>query len=357
MSTKKSMGSWLVFWGSVCLAAGCSSGDKPAGVSGEEAAVKAPVVVATYSGKSITEEQLDKTIQRELEKLEKKRYDLRLQAIQKMVVEDLIETQVADRFLRSGQVVVDNYVDENMVSPARAEIEAFFTQSIQPMATEAVFDDFHDRISDYLSGEARKKAMREYFLLLQRESRLEILLEEPKRARVKLDAVGAAKGAERPLVTVVEFGDFQCPFCARLRPRLDALVRAFPDKVRVVFKHFPVPANIDARGAAEAALCAEDQGKFWDYHDRLFDNQSRLEFEDLERYAELAKLDGDDFIQCLTTKKQRPALKRDLQVGEDVGVAGTPAVYVNGLLLDAVDLESLKAAVEAELALLASPEP
>ena len=336
---------------------GCSSGDKPETVSGEEAAVKAPVVVATYAGKSITEEQLDKTIQRDLEKLEKERYNLRIQAIQKMVIADMIETQVEERFLRSGQVVVDNYVEENMVPPARGDIEEFFVKSIQPMATEAVFDDFHDRISDYLSGEARKKAMREYFLLLQRESGLKILLEEPVRARVELDAVGAAKGAEAPLVRVVEFGDFQCPFSARLRPRLDALVRAFPDKVRVIFKHFPVPAHVDARGAAEAALCAGEQGKFWDYHDRLFDNQSRLEFEDLERYAELAKLDGDDFIECLSTKRQRPALKRDLQVGEDVGVPGTPAVYVNGLLLDAVDLESLKAAVQAELALLAPSEP
>jgi protein-disulfide isomerase len=153
-------------------------------------------------------------------------------------------------------------------------------------------------------------------------------------------------------VTLVEFSDFHCPFCKRARATLKQILKQYPGKVRHVFRDFPVDGlHPQARRAAEAARCARDQGKFWEYHDALFAGPPRATPDDLRRYAEQIALDVPAFERCVAAGTHRAAVQRDYEDGVRLGVAGTPAFFINGRLLSgAQPLEAFVRVIEAELA-------
>lgn len=141
----------------------------------------------------------------------------------------------------------------------------------------------------------------------------------------------AVLGAQEAAVTVVEFGDFQCPACGALHRVLRPVRRSGIDQsVRFVFRQFPLPQHDQAQLAAEASLAAGAQGKFWEYHDLLFDNQEKLARGDLERYAEQLGLDTAAFRAALDEGKYREAVQQDVDDGRALGVRATPTVYING---------------------------
>src|SRR5688572_5755249 len=142
--------------------------------------------------------------------------------------------------------------------------------------------------------------------------------------RIKVPADGPAKGPADALVTVVEFSDFQCPFCSRVGPSLERLLKEYPNKVRVVFKHNPLPFHGDAHLAAQATAAAHEQGKFWEMHDKLFANQQALSRPNLEAYAKDIGLDVNKFKQGLDSGKFKKVVEDDLAAGRAIGVQGTP---------------------------------
>jgi len=167
----------------------------------------------------------------------------------------------------------------------------------------------------------------------------------------KVDAGDApSRGSKDAPITVVVFSDFECPFCSRLEPSLVELERLFPGKVRVVWKNFPLSFHAHAKPAAEAALAANEQGKFWQMHATLFKNQYALRDTDLEKYAQEIGLDMEKFRTAIAGHKFAAAVDADLKQGASVGVAGTPATFVNGRLVSgAQPVEVFKAIVEREL--------
>jgi protein-disulfide isomerase len=138
------------------------------------------------------------------------------------------------------------------------------------------------------------------------------------------------KGAADALVTIVLFSDFECPFCGRVEPTLEQLLATFPGQVRVVWKDNPLPFHKNARLASEAALAAHAQGKFWEYHDLLFQNQRALGRADLERYAEQLGLDLGAFRAALDGGTYGAQIDADQQLARDVNANGTPNLFVNG---------------------------
>lgn len=160
----------------------------------------------------------------------------------------------------------------------------------------------------------------------------------------------AMRGGEDALVTLVVFSEFQCQFCGKLEPTLDALVAEYGEQLRVVFKHNPLPFHKRALPAATAALCAKDQGEFWAMHDRLFDNQRKLDDDDLARYAEELGLDMAEFEACVASGKHAPQVAADQELATRVNARGTPNVFINGRKLTGVKpLEEYKAIVDEEL--------
>lgn len=164
-------------------------------------------------------------------------------------------------------------------------------------------------------------------------------------------AQSPTRGPADAPVTLTLFTDFECSYCARLAPVIEEVHQAFPEKVRIVFKNFPLRSHRFAVPAALAALAAEDQGQFWPFHDRLFQNYNQLNAQKVEEIRQELNLDAERF----KAKMQDPALqglvRRDLEEGNAAGVGGTPTVYINGKKMRGrMSLEGFRKAIDAELA-------
>ena len=148
--------------------------------------------------------------------------------------------------------------------------------------------------------------------------------------RLDVPLWGDSRGAAAPLVELVVFSDFQCPFCQRAANNVRRLEGALPGVVRSHFMHFPLPSHPDAPLAAEAALAAGAQGKFWAMHDSLFERQGQLGRPDLERHAAELGLDVARFRADLDARSHRPRVQRDIAAGQKIGVKSTPMMFLNG---------------------------
>ena len=169
------------------------------------------------------------------------------------------------------------------------------------------------------------------------------------RAEMSLDGAHV-RGAPMAPVTIVEFSDFQCPFCAAAYPELERIVREFEGRAKLVFKHYPLPSHSRSTYAARAAEAAGRQGKFWEMHDILFQNQRKLEDSDLARYAEMLGLDAGRFAADMQDVELQEKVASDRKQGETLGVEGTPSIFVNGRRFEE-PLKALPAYLQEELEL------
>lgn len=172
----------------------------------------------------------------------------------------------------------------------------------------------------------------------------------PTKVEVRVNSDDPVKGNPEAKVTIVEFSDFQCPYCGRVEPTLKRILETYKDQVKLVYKNYPLSSHENAEPAALAALCAKEQGKFWEYHDLLFENQESLKAADLKKYAADLGLDTNTFNSCFDGKKYKNQVQADLSEGNRVGVRGTPAFFINGRLLSgAQPFENFKMIIDEEL--------
>lgn len=169
--------------------------------------------------------------------------------------------------------------------------------------------------------------------------------------RLEIAATGPGYGPETADVTIVEFSDFECPFCERFNPTLEQVKEKYKDQVRIVFRQFPLNSiHPKAQKAAEASLCASDQGKFWEMHDLLFAEQKDLDVEQLKEKAGRLGLDAAQFDACLDDGKYVDQVARDVREGSAAGVTGTPSLFVNGRpLAGVVAFEAIAEIIDDEL--------
>ena len=172
---------------------------------------------------------------------------------------------------------------------------------------------------------------------------------------------GPSFGPEDAKVTVVEFSDFQCPYCSRAANVVDQVKEKYGTRVHFVFRQFPLPMHENAHGAAEAALAANAQGKFWEFHDKLFANQGKLTREGLEGFAKEAGLNVADFKKALDSKAFAGDVDSDVKLGESVSVSGTPTMFINGArVANPTSFEAIAAQIDGALSgkpAAASPAP
>jgi protein-disulfide isomerase len=171
-------------------------------------------------------------------------------------------------------------------------------------------------------------------------------------AQAKIAGKGAPGfGPENAKVTIVEFSDFQCPYCAQAHETVHQLRERYPDQVRIVFRHFPLAFHEHARLAAQAALAAHAQGKFWPYHDRLFEHQNALDRKSLEGYAQDLGLDVAAFKKGLDDNAFDAQLEADVSLGKSVRVDGTPTMFINGRRAEnATEIDAVAPLIDAALA-------
>jgi protein-disulfide isomerase len=180
--------------------------------------------------------------------------------------------------------------------------------------------------------------------------------------RIRVPLEGPSKGLPSAKVNIVEFSDFQCPFCSRVVPTIEKIQKDYPTQVRIFFRHNPLPFHANAPLAAEAAVAAEAQGKFWEMHDKMFANQQALERPGLEKDAQEIGLDVAKFKTALDTHSGKARVDADLALGKQIGVQGTPNFYVDGRNIQgAQPYEEFKKVIDDEIAradkLLASGTP
>ena len=174
--------------------------------------------------------------------------------------------------------------------------------------------------------------------------------------KVEVEAKGPSRGPANAPVTIVEFSDFQCPYCSRAEETVSEVLRVYGDKIRLVFRDYPLPIHQHAPKAAEAAHCAGDQGKYWEMHDKLFANQRALEVPELKGYAQDLELDGPSSTSASTRARRPRLVEASKKAGDEAGVSGTPAFFVNGgLISGAQPFEAFKAVIDAELAAEVAP--
>jgi len=161
---------------------------------------------------------------------------------------------------------------------------------------------------------------------------VEILIDAP-RAKVAVEAHSPSRGPEDATVTLIEYTDFQCPYCSRVQPSIDKVIEVYGDNVRHVFKHLPLAMHKQAQLAAEASLCANDQDLFWALHDWMFSNASKLSRETIEVQAEEIGLDMEVFRGCLDGKQHKQSVDADAAEAKSLGITGTPGFLVNGRVL------------------------
>lgn len=270
-----------------------------------------------------------------------KLYDARRDVIEAMVRERLIERAAE----AAGQDPESWMTAAVEASPPVSDEEVldFFEANREQMEPGASFEAYQDRIRSFL------ESRRGETIVADLESAATIEVDLP-RERAEVEAVGPSRGPESAAVTIVEFSDFQCPYCARVTPTLDRIMERFPDQVRVVYRHLPLDFHDQARLAAQASFCAERQGNFWDYHDKLFENQRAMQRPQLIEYAQELELDPENFETCLDSPAAQARVEGDLSAAKALGATGTPAFFINGIMISgAQPFEAFEAIIIEEL--------
>jgi protein-disulfide isomerase len=263
---------------------------------------------------------------------------------------DVVDQKLANRLLRLRaeefnlrRSALDEVVGQQLLQAESAArgitIDALLRTEVEEKAGAAADPDLRQqRLS-----QRRNEFLRE----LRAKAGVRILIQPP---RLDVDvSTGASLGPASAPVVLVEFSDFQCPACQRAEDSLQRVRTRYGDRVRLVFRHFPLPMHKDARLAAEAAACAQEQGRFWEMHDKLFENQRALSAPELKRTAIQLGLSADEFAQCLDSGKQAQRVADDIAAGRSYGVSATPTFLVNGRPLSGGRYEALARVIDEEL--------
>jgi protein-disulfide isomerase len=243
--------------------------------------------------------------------------------------------------------LVEKEIASVVAAPTEADVNAWY-QGNPARVQGAPLEQVRAPIRTMLVEERTQAARDRFLTALKAKTRVKIML-EPPRQTVAADGHPSKGPADAPIV-IVEFSDFQCPYCQRAYPTVAQVLNTYGNKVRFVYRHYPLPNHPDARPAAEASACADEQGKFWPFHDQLFANTARLSAPDLREHAKAAGLDAAQFAACVDSRRFRTKVETDVKEADDAGVSGTPAFFINGRPLEgAQPFEAFKQIIDDEL--------
>ncbi|NJD11659.1 MAG: hypothetical protein FIB01_14900 [Gemmatimonadetes bacterium] len=351
---KRSMIIALVAAGAL-VGSACSSDDATAqGQRPDSAATALPDVLATIGEERITLADVRGRAGQDLEQLEvqyrRARDGIVQRVLEGLVRERLLGAEASRRGMTLDQLVAAEA--GGSLTPGEAAITRWFEENQARLGGRTLVE-LRPQIAEYLRDQKRERAMAALERRLQGERRV-VYHFEPYRVDLKLEGAPSLGAADAP-VTLVEFSDFQCPYCRTFYPRLYQLEREFRGRLRIVYLQFPLTSiHQQAFKAAEASLCAHDQGKFWELHNAMFEDQQRLAPADLKEKARKLGLATQTFDSCLDSGKHAARVQAELDRGEQAAVSGTPAIFVNGAFLEggALPYEALADAVRRELARL-----
>jgi protein-disulfide isomerase len=308
-------------------AAGCSS------TSAQQARQQAPGdIVAKVGGETIALAQVDdKALRMATDTFNGLRLVQALYEARRVALDEIIDNLLIDADARGRRMdrarLIEQEVTSKVLQPNQAEIAAWFQEN-QDRVRGATLDQVGPAIAKLLFQERAATQREEYVNRLRGKTTVQILLEPPREAIAT--AGRPSKGPAKAPIEMVEFADFQCPFCLRAHPTVQQVLATYGDRIHFVYRHYPLANHPNARPAAEAAECAANQGQFWPYYEVLFADQRKLGDEDLKTSAAKLGMDAEKFNACVDSHQSKAAVEADMKDGEAAGVTGTPAFFVNG---------------------------
>jgi len=310
--------------------------------------------VAKIGAEAISGKELEEFAKGEFKKLDQQYqeqlYQLKRQALDSMIMKRIVEAK-AKAAGKSPEDYVKAEVLDKMPPPTDAEVQQVYDAAKAQGRDLPPIGQVKETIVRFIQQQKAQAAAQAYYDKLKAEAKVEILLAPYRAPRQAVEAKGPSRGPANAPVTIVEFSDFECPYCSRAEETISEVVRVYGDKVRVVYRDLPLPNHQNAAKAAEAAHCAGEQGKYWEMHARLFANQRALDVAALKGYAKDLKLDQAKFDKCLDSGATASLVEEGKKAGNELGISGTPAFFVNGIMINgAQPFDAFKEIIDAELA-------
>lgn len=302
-------------------------------------------VLASVNGQPIRLEAIDERMKSYAYKLEMRIFAVRKRILDRRINDLLIVAEASKRKV-GPEEIVRTEITEKVKPPTEAEIAKFYSENKERINGDLAAT--RSSIATYLTDQQQEKLEKELADRLRAGAKLQLLLKEPEPPAVNVAiGNGAVRGDANAAVTVVEFTDFQCSACGAMYPVLEDVLKAYGNRVRFVVRNFPLTrVHANAMRAAQAAEAAKAQGKFWEYIDLLFKNQTALDDENLKKYATQVGLDRKRFDAELAESKYDANIRRDIDEGEIYGVEATPTIFINGVMLTEFSADGLRAAID-----------
>jgi len=303
--------------------------------------------VATVGGQPVYEDELLTSIQAQMRQLRNQEFEIKSRALDSLIDRKLVEAEAKKKGISAEKLLAEE-VEAKAGEVTDDEIVTYYTA--QRDRIKRPLEQVRAQIKNALQQNKLQQVRQEYVKTLREKSQVEVLLAPPK-VRVGIDPK-RMRGNPDAQVTIVEFSDYQCPFCQRVQPTVREVLAKYEGKVRHAYRDFPLQQiHPQATSAAEAARCAGEQGKFWEYHTLLFANRDKLDQAGLKEHAKAVKLDEKRFEECAASGKYKEKIEQDQHEGEEAGVSGTPAFFINGVFLGgAYPAAAFEKIIDAELA-------
>jgi protein-disulfide isomerase len=300
-------------------------------------------------GKMVSHKEIFSGLENDLYEAELKVYELKMNALKSYLLKHYMATDPQGKGL-SEEAFIEKFIAKT-VKITKKEIDDFIVEKKIP--AEHLNDKMKERVEKFLEVEKKRDAVEKWLNAKTDKSPVEVYIAEPSRPVFEV-SVGDAPvwGEANAKVTIIEFSDFQCPFCSKGATIIQELKKLYKGKIKIAFKQFPLAFHNHAAKAAEASLCANEQGVdyFWKLHDKMFEDQSKLDIPDLKNSAKSLGLNETSFNQCLDSGKYAAKVAADMVEGKNIGVKSTPTFFVNGKLVNgAQDVSVFVDLIEADL--------
>ena len=286
-------------------------------------------VLAKVGNYEITRQEVEEIAPDQFIQAKQRLFDITQRALDQAIDEKLVDLQAEKEGLDSQGLVIREVLSK-LSEPTEEQIDSVYS-AYREQLNDAPRDSVAPQIVDFLQRQERGVAMQVYVAQLRAQYEVRNYLEP---ARIEVEAIGPSQGPEDAPITLVEFSDFECPFCVRVLPTIEQVRETYGDQVRIVYRQFPLNAiHPNAQLSAEASLCADAQGKFWEMHDAIFEARGKAGADRLKTIASDLGMDSDVFGTCLDSSEFRSQVAADVEAGRQAGVTGTPALFINGRFL------------------------
>jgi protein-disulfide isomerase len=303
-------------------------------------------VVARIGDEVITESELEDMLGPSLLNLRQQMYQAKLSQLQSEIFERLVTEKATAEGMTRGEYL-KKHINDKAVVPDEGEIVKLMTQYRSQLAEDDL--QAREQVAQVLKQRQQAGLQEELRKTLFADAGVKILL-EPPRVTVAIAQGTPSRGPQDAPIVLVEYTDYQCPYCNRVQPTITALMERYDGQIRHVFKNLPLPNHSQAQLAGEAALCAQDQGKYWEFHDWLFSNQRTMTREMMVAQAGELGIDGELFDACIEQKTHAGAVSADAREARSFGITGTPGFLINGRVLSgAQPIEAFEVVIDEEL--------